>query len=154
MFYSPSKNSFYVREIHGSAMPADVVEITLEQHAALMQAQSEGQQIQAGEGGRPVAVDRPQPSPEQRVVALTAAVQLHLDEKARELGYDDIKTAVTYAEEPAVARFQAEGRALRAWRSLVWQAGYDLLAKWQAGEVEEPDAESLVAMLPAFVPPQ
>ena len=37
--------------------------------------------------------------------------------KARELGYTNIFTAVTYADEAAVPQFQREGQALREWRS-------------------------------------
>ncbi|KAA8555061.1 hypothetical protein [Pseudomonas marginalis] len=76
------------------------------------------------------------------------AIQEHLDNAAKALGYDDIKAAVTYAEEPSVPKFQAEGQALRAWRSLVWAYGYDLLAQFQAGIVELPTQDELIAGLP------
>jgi hypothetical protein len=92
--------------------------------------------------------EAPEPTFEQRLAALKANVQEYLDAMARSLGYDDIKTAVTYAEEPAVAKFQSEGRALRAWRSLVWAAGYDLLSRVQAGEAQEPAPEELASLLP------
>ncbi|MBP6897369.1 MAG: hypothetical protein KBC94_23375 [Pseudacidovorax sp.] len=94
-----------------------------------------------------------EPSPEERVKALQTAVQGQLDAVARALGYDGIFTAVTYADEPAVPRFQAEGQALRAWRSQVWAACYSVLAAVQAGEREEPTMAELVAELPAFVAP-
>ena len=85
---------------------------------------------------------------EQRIAALRSGVQAHLDAAAQALGYDDIKTAVTYADEPAVPKFQAEGQALRAWRSLVWARCYEVLADWQAGKVGEPALEDLIATLP------
>ena len=94
------------------------------------------------------------PPVEARIAHLRDTVQAHLDAGARALGYDDIKTAVTYADEPAVAKFQVEGQALRAWRSLVWQACYGLLASWQAGEADEPAAEELITMLPVFQAPE
>ena len=65
MFYSAEKNGFYAREIHGDDMPADVVEITAEEHAALLAGQSNGKTIAADEAGRPVLQDPPPPTTEQ-----------------------------------------------------------------------------------------
>lgn len=65
MYYSKQTNGFYTREIHGDNIPADAVEITQEQHAALLQGQSEGKQITADENGYPVLVDPPAPTTEQ-----------------------------------------------------------------------------------------
>ncbi|KQP43904.1 hypothetical protein [Pseudorhodoferax sp. Leaf274] len=93
------------------------------------------------------------PTPEQVRQALVDAIQEYMDDMAQMLGYDDIKTAVTYADEPAVPRFQAEGQALRAWRSLVWAACYEHLALVQAGGAEIPSLEEAIAMLPVFTPP-
>ncbi len=97
---------------------------------------------------RELPAELPPPSLEQRLTALQAAVQDYLDAMARSLGYDDIRTAVTYAEEPAVPKFQAEARALRAWRSHVWLACHQLLDRVRAAEAEEPTPETLVALLP------
>ncbi len=79
---------------------------------------------------------------------VTDAIQAHLDDAARALGYDDIKSAVTYAEEPAVPKFQQEGQAFRAWRSLVWAHCYGVLEAVQAGERGIPSVEELLAELP------
>lgn len=87
---------------------------------------------------------------EQKQAALSGKVQEHLDQAAQDLGYDDIRSAVTYADEQAVPKFQAEGRALRAWRSEVWAACYDLLDQWSKGKIEEPTPEDVIAALPAF----
>ncbi len=43
-------------------IPADAVEITAAEHAALLDARSQGKHIQADATGRPVAVDPPPPS--------------------------------------------------------------------------------------------
>ena len=59
MHYSPSHNGFYLPEIHGSAIPADAVEITREHYEALLAGQSEGQRIVADENGYPVLQDPP-----------------------------------------------------------------------------------------------
>lgn len=65
MFYSASTAGFYAIEIHGDNIPADAVEITPEQHAALLQGQSVGKVIAADENGYPVLIDPPQPTTEQ-----------------------------------------------------------------------------------------
>lgn len=54
-------------------------------------------------------------------------VRIRLDQVASSWGYDDIKNAVTYAEEPAVPKYQNEGKALRAWRSLLWESAFEEL---------------------------
>lgn len=56
MFYSMSTNGFYDAAIHGYNLPADAVEITIEQHAALMHAQANGKQISPDENGYPIAI--------------------------------------------------------------------------------------------------
>jgi hypothetical protein len=55
---------------------------------------------------------------------------------------------VTYADEPAVPRFQEEGRRLRAWRSLVWAKCYDMLDQVQRGDVPIPTEAEVLAALP------
>ncbi|WP_158894654.1 MULTISPECIES: hypothetical protein [unclassified Pseudomonas] len=91
---------------------------------------------------------------EQAQIALTGtfeqAIQGHLDAAAKTRGYDSIATAVSYAEEPAVAKFQDDGKAMRAWRSLVWAYAYQELNKVKAGEREIPALEAFLAELPAL----
>lgn len=62
MFYSKSNNGFYDSVIHGNAIPEDAVEITTEQHVALIQGQSEGKRIVADRNGCPMLTDPPQAS--------------------------------------------------------------------------------------------
>lgn len=57
MFFSASTGGFYSREIHGTNMPADVVEITTEQHSALIEGQSNGKVITSDENGFPILID-------------------------------------------------------------------------------------------------
>ena len=97
--------------------------------------------------------EQPQPQPptqEQIKAALSSAVQDHMDAAARAAGYDDIKSAVTYAEEPVVPKFQQEGQTFRAWRSLCWAACYEVMAQVEAGERDVPTADELIAELPAL----
>lgn len=90
----------------------------------------------------------PQKSQEEQQKALTNAVQSHMDEVAQTKGYDNLLSAVTYAEELAVPIFQAEGIAFRAWRSAVWAYCYAQLAAVLNGERETPTVEDLIAELP------
>lgn len=82
---------------------------------------------------------------------LVAAVQAHLDATAQAHGYDSVYTACTYADEPAVPLFQAEGQALRAWRSLVWAHCHTVMAEARAGQRQVPTAAELIDELPALV---
>ncbi|WBF68245.1 hypothetical protein LN040_03840 [Desulfovibrio subterraneus] len=74
--YSPSRKGFYDTEIHGSNIPADSVEITDDEHRALLAAQAQGKIIQPDENGRPVAMEPPAPPAptydEQRRAAILA----------------------------------------------------------------------------------
>ena len=81
---------------------------------------------------------------------LTDAVQHVLDAKAQELNYDSCLSVCSYID-TGVARFDAEGRAFRAWRSAVWAKGYDILAQVQAGQRAIPTEEQLIAELPKLV---
>lgn len=80
-------------------------------------------------------------------------VQDRLDEHARSLGYTSMDRAVTYASEPAVKKFQAEGRLLRAWRSLYWTACWPVLEAVRTGTRPVPTREALLAELDAAAPP-
>ncbi|QOE32749.1 hypothetical protein CPT_Mano_016 [Achromobacter phage Mano] len=89
-------------------------------------------------------------SDEQIQAAKAALVQSHMDAAARALRYDSISNAITYADEPAVPKFQAEGQALRAWRSLVWARCYEILAEVEVGARDIPTDAELIAELPAL----
>lgn len=58
MFYAKSTGGFYDSEIHGNSIPADAVEITKEEHAELLNGQSNGFEIVADENGRPILAPR------------------------------------------------------------------------------------------------
>ncbi|KRB73437.1 hypothetical protein [Noviherbaspirillum sp. Root189] len=100
------------------------------------------------------------PTPDQvaaeQVKYYDNVVQTHLDTVARSFGYGDpnrpdvspILHAISYAEEPAVERFMNEGRALRAWRSLVWVTAAGILNAVKAGTRTIPSDVELLAELP------
>lgn len=81
---------------------------------------------------------------------LTNAVQRVLDKKAQELLYDSCLSVCSYID-TGVAKFDAEGKAFRAWRSAVWAKGYEILAQVQSGEREIPTETDLIDELPELV---
>ncbi len=102
----------------------------------------------------PVAApEQPVETPEQAKVRLARVVQNVLDTAAQAQDFDNIFTAVTYADEPAIARFQIMGAALRAWRSLVWAASYSVMDEVLVGSRPIPTEAELISELPTFVPP-
>ncbi|MDA8258387.1 MAG: hypothetical protein M0Z99_22620 [Betaproteobacteria bacterium] len=74
MFYSKTTGGFYDRAIHGDKIAADAVEITSDEHAALLTAQSIGKRIEADANGYPVAVDPPRPTLAEVQASALAAI--------------------------------------------------------------------------------
>lgn len=94
------------------------------------------------------------PSEAEIVAAYMAEVQRFMDSRAVEYGYDNIVSAITYAEEPAVERYQTEGKAFRAWRSMCWDKCEQVRIAVKAGERETPTNEQLVAEMPELDLPE
>lgn len=97
---------------------------------------------------RQSGADIPPVTPQSVILDYTNAIQRHMDVVAQAWGYDNIYTAVTYADEPAVLEFSREGKALRAWRSRVWAAARQTLADVQGGNTPLPTVADLIASLP------
>lgn len=76
MFYSKSTGGFYDAAIHGDAIPADAVEITTEDHAALLAGQSNGKRIVADVDGRPMLADPPAPTFDEIKAAKNTEINL------------------------------------------------------------------------------
>lgn len=103
----------------------------------------------------------PEPEPEPAPVSFSVkaaawrvAVKEHADMVAVAYDFDDMAEAVTYADEPAVPKFQMLGAALRAWRSLLWEAFDAACMQISAGNTPEPKSKAeLIALLPAFEAP-
>lgn len=81
-----------------------------------------------------------------------AAVQAHLDARAKERGYDGILSAATYATSQH-SKFGPEGVAYRNWRDAVWAHCYTTLAGVTAGTRTVPTEAELIAELPVLVLP-
>ena len=78
MYYSKSIRGFYDTAIHGDNMPADVVEITAEEHAALLEGQSQGKIISADKNGKPFLKDPPPPTAEELQAQKNAEARAYL----------------------------------------------------------------------------
>lgn len=96
-----------------------------------------------------VAVEIPEPTPEEIQAQLTAKVQEYLDTTAQKLGYDSCLSVCSYVD-TGVAKFDEEGEAFRKWRSAVWAKGYEIVAQVQASTRPIPTEEELFAELPAI----
>lgn len=88
-------------------------------------------------------------SPDALLAAFEAAIQAHLDARARERGYDGIQTAVTYRDDPNPV-YAAEGAALFAHRSAVWTYATAELEKVRDGIRTVPTVSAFIDELPAF----
>lgn len=103
------------------------------------------------EPAAPVEAEAPFQSVDSRTARMRAAVQAHADLTAQAYDFDDIGEAVTYADEPAVPRYQVQGKAFRAWRSVLWNAFDSLLAEINAGVAPVPaDKDALIDLMPKF----
>ena len=81
---------------------------------------------------------------------LAVAATNHLNAQAATLGYDSISAAASYAGEPAVARYQTEGKALRKWRSNVWDAIETIFSDIDSDTRGMPTTDEFIAELPAY----
>lgn len=75
IYFSAQTVGFYISDIHGDNIPSDAAEITEEEYFALLEGQSNGNSIVAGEGGDPMLVPQittplPQPTKEDLMAKL------------------------------------------------------------------------------------
>ena len=152
MFYAKSTAGFYDTAIHGDNIPADAVEITDEEHTALLEGQSQGKLIVADANGFPVLQDPPPPTAEQIIAQYTTGVQKYLDDFARTRNYDGILSASTYATSTA-PKFKAEGQYAVEARDATWAKCYEILAAVEGGTRPMPTLEELIAELPVLTWP-
>lgn len=152
MKFSPTTLCFYPDEIQYTNLPNDVVGVAQDDFARAM-ARAPGETLGVTNGVL-VVFPAPMPTTDDAIavtaVAMTAAVQNHMDARARSLGYDNLLSAISYADEPAVSKYQADGQAFRAWRSLTWAKCHELLAQVKAGTLPIPTEAELLTMLPVM----
>lgn len=141
-FFSKTTGGFYDTEIHGSQIPDGAVEITDEQHAALLVAQASGKRIEGDVSGAPVAVDPPAPTSEQTIAALSAQIQKRLDDFAAMRKYDNVISLAKYSsltdeeiaslpanDQAAATRYRAECRHLLLKVAQTWAVGERILGE-------------------------
>lgn len=74
-------------------------------------------------------------------------VQNHLDSTAKDWGYDNIYTAITYVGDEDIT-YNKEGQMFKKWRSAVWVYVNQELAKLEQGLRAMPTEEEVIAELP------
>ena len=147
-YYSPSADGFFMSGV--CAIPSDAIQITDDEHQQLSSGRNSGKLITLA-GGIPTLTDPPPPTQEQIIARMESLVQLHLDSVVGVRGYDSIYTACSYADEPSVEKFQAEGLVARRWRSQVWAYCHQVMDDVLAGRRAMPT--NLIAELPQIVWP-
>ena len=132
MKYAKSTNGFYDEAIHGDNIPAGAVEITNEEHQALLEGQSQGKLIQADANGHPILVDPPPPTTAEiweRIKAKRDAIKAggvkvgtkwyHTDSDSRiqHLGLQEKARAARAAGGTDATRLQALGQDIK-WKTM------------------------------------
>lgn len=146
MYYAKSTGGFYTAEIHGSAIPADAVEITDAQHQELLTGQSTGKCITADAEGAPILTDPVPPKVEELItLALTQVRALRAPIFASLAGMQSQALATgdpTLAASIAVIQDQLKALPDIDLSSCKTQADLDaaLTAAWKAIVVTVPEA--------------
>ena len=107
MFYSAKTGGFYSRAIHGDNIPADAVEITEAEHAAMLEGQSQGKRIVADENGYPTLQDPPPLTLDEAKVAKLAEINAACDAEI-----EAIKATYPDTEVMSWGKQETEARAL------------------------------------------
>lgn len=131
-------------------IPEGAIELDTELYESLLTGSEDGSMIVLVDGKIGL---KPPPAIDQTAALIATfeqAAQSKLNSAAIAAGYDSIITAVSYADEPAVPKFQADGQAFRAWRSKVWEYAYGQLAVVQGGTGVLPTVDAFLAAMPAL----
>jgi hypothetical protein len=150
-YFVPSGPGYIVAHSIHDVIPVDAVEITKEQHEAMLKqvADDPDLDLAADATGQPVLRER-QYTQEELSRRIRYMARAHLNDEAIKAGYQNLDDVISYAEESAVAQYQADGKAFRKWRSLV-KAAVDDLVKARARDdlnALRKDPEALVQALP------
>lgn len=81
--------------------------------------------------------------------SITCSVQLMMDRKAHQRGYDNLLSLCTYATSTNL-KFRTEGQMAVNWRDEVWARCYEIMAEVLNGERPIPTSEELLAELPTL----
>jgi len=128
-------------------IPADAVEISDEEHAALINGQSSGLVIGARVDGYPELQPPPPPTPEQILRAFQQAHDDYINAPALARNYDSFATFALRAARPGP--WQAEGIVYFDWMEECNAIGFALLADVKAGNAQPPASiADYLALLP------
>jgi len=129
-------------------IPADAVEITPEQHVAMLVGEQAGQIIDADQDGHPILKKKPKVKPNAKGLKhLRRAVTAHLDDLAEDWGFDSILDAVSYAfSDDPESRQRAQ--ALSAYRDQCRAATKPRYAAMLAETETIPEGDAFIASLP------
>ena len=110
MLYSAQAGGFYDEAIHGDSIPSDAVEITNEEHQALLEGQSQGKIISADKNGKPVLVDPPLPDPVPPTILeqITAIESTITNRRLREAALTEEGKAWLAAKDAEIAALRAQ----------------------------------------------
>lgn len=146
MFFSKLTGGFYTTDIHGENIPADSVEITNEEYAALLNGQSVGKFIDVDADGKPYLADPPPLTTAQIVSQYESALDAHLDSVAQADRWRDRFTFAVRAgyENP----WQTKAKTFGTWMDACNVQAYALLAAVTAGTAELPTVEDFIAAMP------
>jgi hypothetical protein len=129
-------------------IPTDAVEITPEQHTAMLLGEQAGQMIAADADGYPVLVARPKQKPTAKMLTpLRAAVQEYLDTIALDWGFDSMGDAVSYVYSEDTDN-QQRARALSGYRDACKGFTGPEYAAMLAETKEVPTPEQFLLSLP------
>lgn len=92
-------------------------------------------------------IKNPPETNEQIILRLESSVDKYLDEQAKSLRYESIKTIVSYRDDPN-PKFKAEGMAGYQLRSAVYTSSIQLIEDVTNGLKEVPTEAELIASLP------
>ena len=134
MKFSKSTGGFYDTAIHGSSIPDDAVEISDQQHAALLEGQSQGQIISADSDGNPVLITQEGPTLEMSIGSLVRQIDADADRiYTAALG----SRATEYAEAEAQARLFKDSEYVGGVPDYVkaWADATAKTAQWAADSI-------------------
>ncbi len=148
-YYVPTLKTFMVEGIH-SDIPSNAIKLTEAEYKELFHQINDNRKVVEVIGGVISLVD-PVISTETIMKEMEIGLQNYLDAKAKEYSYDNIMSAISYADEPSVPKFQREGRAFRKWRSLFWVAANQYAVSVLAGDLQPPSSlENVIELMPVF----
>lgn len=114
IFYSNTTKGFYDSDFHGEDIPEDGVEITKDEHAALLQGQSEGKVIKGFPKRKPTLIENPGPTPEEQTALDNKSVLDQIKAIETDLQPRAIRDMVLRADRTRLDALEVQIAALRA----------------------------------------